>query len=335
MPRLDREPFYRRYPRRFLTVPIIFGVWFLSLLIAPVALLGAMIRDLAGRKNFAMTRAMLMAIVYFSCQVIGITWSTAVWLGERRRTAEDNERRYQRIKVWWARAQFRAAVFLFRLQVHVEGQDLAAASPMLLFIRHVSVVDNLVPANFVERQFGTSLRYVLNASLLRDPCIDLVGNRLPNTFVRGGTENSERMISRIRELVSEVGEGQGLIIFPEGTLFSPEKRLRLIEKLKDAGEHLLHHHAVRYTNVLPPRLGGAMALLEARPDLDVVFCAHAGLDDALTKASIANGGLTGRALRVKFWRVPAADIPRDEEGRRDWLFHWWGEVDRWISANQE
>ena len=49
------------------------------------------------------------------------------------------------------------------------------------------------------------------------------------------------------------------------------------------------------TNVLPPRTGGVFACLDARPGLDVVLAAHAGLD------KIVRGARHGNFYR---WTVP-------------------------------
>jgi hypothetical protein len=39
-------------------------------------------------------------------------------------------------------------------------------------------------------------------------------------------------------------------------------------------------------NLPPPRPGGALAAIAARPDADVIFVAHAGLDHIVTVADV-------------------------------------------------
>jgi hypothetical protein len=34
---------------------------------------------------------------------------------------------------------------------------------------------------------------------------------------------------------------------------------------------------------------------------------------------------------MRWWRVPAADIPRQREAQIDWLFGWWERIDEWIA----
>ncbi len=35
---------------------------------------------------------------------------------------------------------------------------------------------------------------------------------------------------------------------------------------------------------------------------------------------------------MRWWLVSRADIPADREGRIDWLFGWWEEIDKWIDG---
>ena len=66
--------------------------------------------------------------------------------------------------------------------------------------------------------------------------------------------------------------------------------------------------------------------------MDVVFFAHVGFDGYEYISDIWGGGLVGATIRMKLWRVPAAEIPR-EDGERamtEWLYGQWMEVDRWV-----
>jgi hypothetical protein len=39
-------------------------------------------------------------------------------------------------------------------------------------------------------------------------------------------------------------------------------------------------------------------------------------------------------LRMHWWRVPAAEVPRDEDDIVEWLFGWWETVDAWIGVHK-
>ena len=327
------EPFVVTAARRSLTVPIVLTTWAVGVLLSPVIIPGMVISDLVARRRFALTRAMLMVYVYFTWEVLALAHAIGLFLRKRSMTSEQYIARNTKIEGWWARSQFDIAVRLFRIKLEIEGVEELSQGPYLLFIRHVSVIDNLLPAVYGVDRFGIGMRYVINHSLLKDPAIDIIGNRIHCCFVKGGSDDSEKEIERMRIIARGMTRDDGIVCYPEGTLFSPAKRARIIQRLQDGDDPELLEWARRYQHVLPPRLGGTMALLETCPEADVIFCTHAGLEDALTKASIAAGGLIGRPLRIRFWRVPAADRPRDAAGLRRWLFAEWAKVDDWVAKH--
>jgi len=89
-------------------------------------------------------------------------------------------------------------------------------------------------------------------------------------------------------------------------------------------------------NLLPPRPGGALAAIAACPDADVVFVAHAGLDNIITVADVWSKFPVDQVIRARWWRVPDDSIPRsaDYEAQVQWLYGWWERIDAWISENR-
>ena len=119
---------------------------------------------------------------------------------------------------------------LFRLRLEVTGDDAVAPGPVIVLIRHASIVDNLLPANLITRPHRIRLRYVLKRELLADPCLDVAGRRLPNYFVRRGTGEAQE-VERVRALAHGLGADEGVLIYPEGTRFTPERRARAIARI--------------------------------------------------------------------------------------------------------
>jgi hypothetical protein len=39
-------------------------------------------------------------------------------------------------------------------------------------------------------------------------------------------------------------------------------------------------------------------------------------------------------IKVRWWRVPATDVPRDRESLVPWLFDWWERIDAWIAEHR-
>jgi 1-acyl-sn-glycerol-3-phosphate acyltransferase len=214
--------------------------------------------------------------------------------------------------------------------VEVEGDDQLDLAPVIVFIRHASVADTLLPAMLISRQHKIRLRYVLKRQLLWDPCLDIVGNRLPNCFVRRGSGES----NLVQNLTSGLGPDDGILIYPEGTRFTPAKRERALQSLREKDVDGIYDRAAALRNVLPPRLGGALALLDSNQSADVVFCCHAGLDGIVDLRDFLRGSAVGLTIRIKFWRVPFKDIPCGRTEQIEWLFQNWKQMDDWVGGCQ-
>jgi 1-acyl-sn-glycerol-3-phosphate acyltransferase len=214
----------------------------------------------------------------------------------------------------------------------VEGEEAIEPGPILVFIRHVSQADTLLPVVIITRRHGIALRFVLKQELLWDPCLDVVGRRLPNAFVRRGSGESDREIAAVRGLMDDLGPRDGVLIYPEGTRFTPEKRVQVLAKLATRTSPTLLARAQRLRRVLPPHLGGPLGLLAANRNADVVFCAHTGFEPAGSAAELLGGALVGATIRVRFWRVAAAQIPVDLDERVQWLYEHWQRVEEWVEA---
>lgn len=328
-----QESWAQRWSRRALSLPLytLLGVTVTALL--PLLLAVAAIVDAARRSPWVLVRAVLFFAFYLWCELVGVVASFVVWVasgvwvgGSSARYADWNFR----LQCWWARTLWAGVVRLFRLDVQVDETDDVSRGPLLLFIRHASVGDTLLASVFLSNPYGLRLRYVLKRSLLWDPCLDIVGNRLPNYFVQRGSGDSVKEIAAVQGLLRGMGPRDGVLIYPEGTRFTPAKRRRALERLAQSPQKALYERALRFTNVLPPRLGGTVGLLEQNPGADVVFCAHIGFEGTESFKELLNGSLVGRRIAVRFWRVPHAAIPQGRAAMIDWLYDEWAKVDAWV-----
>lgn len=329
----------RRWGRRAVSVGLytVLGTFVLGLL--PVLLVAAAVADAVRGTPWLLVRAVLFFAFYLACELVGVVASGVVWLASGGpwgggMAPEVLDRNF-RLQCWWARTLWAGAVRLFRLDVRVDdsGADLGRG-PYLLFIRHASVGDTVLAAVYVSDRYGMRLRYVLKHSLLWDPCLDIVGNRLPNYFVRRGSGDTAREVAGVQELLRGLGPRDGVLIYPEGTRFTPQKRRRALERLSRSPQRALYERALGFRNVLPPRLGGPVGLLERNPGADVVFCAHVGFEGTESFRELLTADLVGRRIEVRFWRVPFAAIPEGRAAQVDWLYDRWAEVDAWVGARQ-
>jgi 1-acyl-sn-glycerol-3-phosphate acyltransferase len=195
-------------------------------------------------------------------------------------------------------------------------------------VRHASTADTILPVALLSAGLGLKLRYVLKSELLWDPCIDVIGQRVPNVFVRRGDAGE---VDRVRALARGLGADETLVLYPEGTRFSPSRQAARLGELQSQPEDIQAlARALQVT--LAPKPGGVLGILDANPSLDVVFCAHTGLEGARTLADLARGELVDKVVKVRFERVPAAEIPTDPAARYRWLLTRWGALDLWIRA---
>ena len=329
------EPWLSVWARRALTIPGYFAVAAICWAGLPAWLAFALLADLAAwRANrLARSRTVLMFALYLACEVIGIAAALGLGLvtgggravGARRYLAANAA-----IQRWWTSALFSGAVRVFSMKVEAEGLELARRGPCLFFVRHTSTADTVLTAAIVTNPNRLVLRYVLKRELLWDPCLDLVGRRLPNAFVSRGTSRGSDEVRTVSGLAEGLDATSAVLIYPEGTRFSEPKRARAVTALQARGQHALAAKAERFRHVLPPNLGGPLALLDRSGGADVVFVEHTGFEGAASLASLWRGGLIGRTVRVRVRRFPSGEIPRED--REGWLFARWAEVEDWVAG---
>jgi len=241
--------------------------------------------------------------------------------------------RHFALQQWWSRGLLRWAEASFGLRLRVIDPD-DLSRPMILMLRHASIADTLIAGEFVSRPHGIHLRHILKRELRVDPCLDIVGERLPNYFVDRESDDPARESAGVARLLADIGPREGVLIYPEGTRFSEQKRDKVIAHLEKRGESERAEQARRFENVLPPRRGGSIALLQANPGLDVVFCAHYGFDGAGSLAGLLSGVLRKRTIDIGFRRVPFDQVPRSPEAQAEWLEAEWRRIDAWVGRRK-
>lgn len=313
--------------RRLLTVP---GFLLLTLLVTaalPVLLPVALLLSLVPACRGAVPTLLFLA-GYLWCETIGIVVAAYLWLRhrDRDRFLDGN----YRLQCWWANSLMVIARRLFRLRFHIDGEGALEGAPAIVLPRHASIADTVIPMVFYAIPQRLRLRYVLKKELLLDPCLDIVGNRLPNYFVDRGGQDSERARRGVADMVANLGPDEGALIYPEGTRSTEAKRAALRARYADSPELL--RQLDRWPMLLPPRLGGTLALLAANPGRDLLFCAHTGFEGSSHFRSLFNGAWMNQDIRIRFWRVGFDDIPSSHDTHRDFLFDQWDRMTREVAA---
>ena len=321
--------------RRLKSVSItVIGLVGVTALIVPLALLAFAVdavRFTLHRVPWMAIRLLAFLWVYLAAETFGLLALLAIWVasgfGARAAWLQERTWSFQQL---WAAVLFGAARGLMGLKLGVEGDGEVAPGPVIVLVRHASILDNLLPSVLVARAHRIHLRYVLKRELLSDPCLDVAGKRLPNYFVRRGTgEAVER--ENIRRLAEGLTSRDGILLYPEGTRFTPERRERLLAAVAERDAERAQRLG-RVENLLPPKVGGFLALLEGAPDADVVVMAHAGLDGLRLISDIWQGALVGRTIAVRFERTARSEIPEDPAARVQWLDDAWLRADGWVAG---
>lgn len=297
----------------------------------PMILVSTITVDTIRGRRWAFTRAVLFIEVFLVMEVLGVAIALLIWLLELPGLNRTRfETRNYRLQDWWGCTIGRAGIRLYDLRIEIEQDFDPENRPFVLFIRHTSFIDTFLPILLVSSVHGTRLRYVLKEELLMDPCLDIVGHRIPNVFIRRNARDATKEIEKIGGLAMGIGDGDGVLIYPEGTRFSTGKQARILAKAKEAGDEA-YAFASQFSSVLPPRMGGAMALLEEAPHADAVFCAHVGLGPTASIRDLLSGDLVGTRVQVHFKRIASEEIPREDLVREAWFVEQWVKVDRRVT----
>lgn len=331
------EDFWLRYARRLVTIPLYLALTVLATALVPLLTPLCWLVSLARGSRGAL-RSFLFVVAYLWCESIGIAVSFWLWLRHGLPTRMSRDRRLRffdanfALQCWWASALKAAAQRLFSLRFVVEGSEALDGAPVIMLPRHASIADTIIPMVFYAIPKQIRLRYVLKRELLFDPCLDIVGNRLPNCFVARSGVDAQADIDRVSALARDLGANEGFLIYPEGTRFSAQRRRRVLDGLASRVSAADLQRMRGWTELLPPRPGGAMALIDAAPNLDLAFCAHTGFEGASHFSTLINGSWIGAEIRIRFWRIDRRDIPADAATRRAFLFTQWDRMQETVVA---
>lgn len=325
----------RRWARRAVTIPLYLTLLAAYVSLAPLLAPVVVLYDLSRESRFAATRTVAFFGWYLVCEVVGLSAAFALWVAYHCRPGVDLER-FRRwnfdLQCVWARALGGGAFRIYGMRVELDAPVELGSRPLLLLVRHASTADTILAAMLVASRYDIVLRYVLKRELLWDPCLDVVGNRLINVFVRRGGDDTAAQVAAVAALADGVGPGAGVLIYPEGTRFSERKRAEILAKLAARGDGAGRARAEALRHLLPPRLGGTLALLERAASWDIAVCAHVGLEGAASFGELWNGALVGRVVHVRVTVFSGDALPASRDGKVDWLFERWREVDAFVAA---
>ena len=190
------------------------------------------------------------------------------------------QKAHYRLLGWYVRGLADRVLTMLDLDVSSEldpevAAALAADRPLIFLSRHAGPGDTLLLIDQLLRRYDRYPSVVFKQTLTIDPCIDLIGHRLPHAVL--DTSEAAECEARIEEITSELGPRGVLVIFPEGGNFTPERRRAALRRLRRKGHHREARIGEQMGHMMPPHPSGALAALRGNPAADVLFSAHTGL----------------------------------------------------------
>ena len=272
-------------------------------------------------------RLLAFGVAWTWIELAGVVASFATWTIGR---ATDPATQYATMR-WWCEALMGALRVTTGIRPQLEGAEALAGGNAVVLSRHASLADSLLSAWAIRGQADLRPGYVLKRELLLDPCLDIVGLRVPNCFIDRDSPDGAAELEAVRELGAAVGPGSVAVIFPEGTRANPEKRRRALERIAERDPDRAARLAGLH-RLLPPRPGGSAALVAGAPEADVVLAWHTGFDGL-----DSFGGILRKLARplppVRFVvrRVRRAEVP-EGDGFVAWLDEQWCRLDAEVHA---
>ena len=338
-----------RLVRRLVLAPMVIVLALGLIVLSPLLFVLALLFGLAGLLRAGRMRNLRLVsflVVWLTAELVALVMLFGLWVvsgfGGRLHTEPYQSRHYAIVR-WFLDALYRGAERTYGLRVEIDepeltGDELAArlTRPVIVLSRHAGPGDSFLLVHQLLSIYGRRPRVVMKAALQFDPSLDVLGNRLPNVFVRHSQTGENIFTEQIERLARGLDPAGALVIFPEGANWTPSRWRRGIRRLEHAGRRDLAKRAREMPNLLPPRPGGTLAAIAACPDADVVFVAHAGLDTILSIGDVWRRFPVDQVIRARWWRVPSGQVPRgaDHEAQVQWLYDWWGRIDGWITENR-
>ena len=324
--------------RRTRNIAVELLVFVLMTVLLPVLLLAGGLVDLVlwlrSRKPWMTVRLVAMGWWFLVGEVYGLLGLLAVWLASGGRDSDARRHRVWAVKRHWLASHIRGLRLLFDLHFELDGIEQATPGPIIVLIRHASIIDNALPDVIIGGHHKIGFRFVIKRDLRALPTIDIGGRWVPTLFVRRGSGDTDAELARMQSLCVSLADDEGLLLYPEGTRCTTEKLARAKAIIAEKQPEIAPL-ADRLRYVLPPRLGGALTLLQGAPEADVVIFGHFGLDGFEYISDIWGGGLVGSRIQLKFWRFAAAERPTDRDELIAWLYDRWFELDEWIGVARE
>jgi 1-acyl-sn-glycerol-3-phosphate acyltransferase len=248
----------------------------------------------AIRRNwrFPLVRFTSFGLLWAWLETLGIIGAISLWVCGQSQNRNANFA----LQKLWTRGVVGALGLTVGLHIEVEGADKLGDGPFIALCRHASLADSVMSAWVFMTASRLRPRYVLKKELKLDPCLDVVGHRLPNYFLDRSSSDVATELQGIEQMALGLTADEIAVIFPEGTRANDVKRQRILERIREKSpERAMKLEKLKY--LMAPKTAGVTALLTAVPNAKVVTMWHAGFDGMDTFRGIVQH-LAKSAVRV-------------------------------------
>jgi 1-acyl-sn-glycerol-3-phosphate acyltransferase len=270
--------------------------------------------------------------IYECGALIGCCW---LWIASslgRRLTEPPFRRAHGRLHRRLLSTLFGVALPAVRLRLTVASVAVPDDRPLLVLSRHVGAFNVALVAHLVAAHLGREPVMIVKQAVGLDPGLRVLLRRLSFGFIQPGVNGRASALAAITEVCRSARPGDAVILFPEGTSFTPARRARALHCLQRNGLHWQAAWAHTMRHVLPPHLTGALAALTAMPEADVVFLAHTGVVTIPSPNPADWRHLAADdTIRATCWWVPGTAVPGDPDTRAAWLIDHWRHLDTWAA----
>ena len=313
----------RTWVRRPLTTLGIMSLAVVLLVLSPVWIgIGVIVDAVSRRLRFPLLRLLCFAFCWSWLETLGLLGAGFLSLTGRGRNVDAA----YRLQEWWCRGMVRSLTLCMGVIFEVEGAEHVGPGPLVALSRHVSLADAVMSSWIMGSLLRLQPRYVLKKELTLDPCLDIIGHRLPNYFIDRNSPDIASELIGIEQMAHDLGNNDVAVIFPEGSRSNETKRARALEGLASRSPQRFERLR-NLQHLSPPKPAGASALLNAVPTAKVITMWHSGFDGMDTfKGIIRNVGAKAVRVHVAITQHERATIPSGEAFVA-WLDEQWVKMD--------
>ncbi|WP_067568150.1 1-acyl-sn-glycerol-3-phosphate acyltransferase [Nocardia acidivorans] len=207
-----------------------------------------------------------------------------------------------------------------------------ADRPVIVLARHAGAFNSALMAHLIARDLGRDTYTIAKRCAALTPGLRAAYAASGVVYCRFDQQGKTLALQQLQRQAADALPTDALLLFPEGTNYSVRRWRQAIDTLRAAGRDAQAAQAEACPHVMPVHPTGAWMLAAGAPTADVVVLAQTGLEDLTGAGGLGYPCIGSGEVRVGWWHIPAAEVPRERTEFAAWLRGQWREVDAWIAT---